>query len=220
MDLTGLGPLRPARADSAVAWPDVATSLRVTVSGSFTRYGDLLRETIHGMRERGLIVMSPRSGEVEHVERGFAFLHGDPSRNKRMTEDRHLDAIRASDMMWIINRDGHVGISTAFEMGFATALGVPIYAAAILNDDPISTYAQTQQRWRHAAVIEARRPRRQASSGLLLDPRASAAILLHEAQALVDLLDGAGPVLTNEQALAVQAIGRRCGRLLGSLANH
>jgi nucleoside 2-deoxyribosyltransferase len=216
-DLSGLGPLRPDRVDQDL-WCDLPVPLKVTVSGSFRKYGDTLSQTIAAMRKSGHYVLSPKSGEIDSVDRGFAYLHGDPSRNKRLTEDRHLDAIRSSDFMWIINKDGHLGISTAFEMGFATALGVPIYANSEFKDDPISTYSTYQYRWKHAAVIEARKPRRGLPSALLLNPESSVQRLEYEVAAMTQLLNSAGPILSNEEAQKLQAMGRRCGRILGSLA--
>ena len=46
---------------------------------------------------------------------------------------RHLDLIRMTDVVFIYNRKGYVGLSTVFEMGFARALNKPVWA---LEDPP------------------------------------------------------------------------------------
>jgi len=47
----------------------------------------------------------------------------------RQIEDSHLRSILKSDFVWITAPDGKLGPSTAFEIGYAIAHGVPVYTS-------------------------------------------------------------------------------------------
>lgn len=213
--LAGMPPWQPNRIDSGM-WND-RTAVRVTVSGSFTRYDEELGRTIDGMRGHGLQVLSPNTGTVEQVDKGFAYLHGDPSRNKRWTEDRHLEAIASSDFLWIINHDGYLGLSTAFEMGFARAKGIPIYAPRPLLHEPLGTYAEPIQRWRHAANIVTRSPKTAGTTPpLLMSPGPALDKLEAAVEAMRAIVANAGATLSVTQAERLRQLSQICSRILGS----
>ena len=46
-----------------------------------------------------------------------------------MTHD-HFYKIQMADVVFVFNKDGHVGNSTTLEIGYAVATGKPIYALA------------------------------------------------------------------------------------------
>lgn len=48
----------------------------------------------------------------------------------------HFDWIRKADVCYIFNKDDYVGVSVTMEMGFANALGKPIYALSARTGDP------------------------------------------------------------------------------------
>lgn len=48
----------------------------------------------------------------------------------------HFDLIRKADVCFIFNKEGYVGNSVTLEMGFANALGKPIYALHARTGDP------------------------------------------------------------------------------------
>ncbi len=205
---------KPHRVDQDV-WSETRP-VNVTVSGSFRRYDDELNQTILAMRAYGLNVLSPNSGSVESIDKGFAYLHGDPSRDKRWTEDRHLEGIRESDFLWILNRDGYLGVSTAFEMGFARASGVPIYAAASLQHEPIGSYAEPLQRWREAAkVVTATRRRSLTGAPILISPHQAVQRLAEVVADMEEVLGGADGTLTPTQASRLRDLAGACTRLLG-----
>ena len=62
----------------------------------------------------------------------------------------HFDMIRKTDVCFVFNRDCYVGISVTLELGFANALGRPIYALERATGDPcrdclIDSVASTPQ---------------------------------------------------------------------------
>ena len=48
----------------------------------------------------------------------------------------HFDWIRKADVCFIYNRHDYAGVSVTLEMGFANALGKPIYALSSKTGDP------------------------------------------------------------------------------------
>ena len=48
----------------------------------------------------------------------------------------HFDMIRKSEVCFIYNKGAYVGSSVTLEMGFASALGKPIYALEPMTGDP------------------------------------------------------------------------------------
>ncbi len=51
---------------------------------------------------------------------------------------KHFDWIRKADATFIFNKDGYIGNSVTLELGYATALGKPIYALEAETGDPCS----------------------------------------------------------------------------------
>jgi hypothetical protein len=47
----------------------------------------------------------------------------------------HLRAITETDFVWLYAPDGYVGLSGAFEIGYATAVGRPVFCHQRLQDD-------------------------------------------------------------------------------------
>lgn len=48
----------------------------------------------------------------------------------------HFDWIRKADVCFIYNKENYVGASVTLEMGYASALGKPIYALSEETGDP------------------------------------------------------------------------------------
>ena len=48
----------------------------------------------------------------------------------------HFDWIRKADVCYIYNKDDYAGVSVSLEMGYAAALGKPIFALAAKTGDP------------------------------------------------------------------------------------
>jgi hypothetical protein len=48
----------------------------------------------------------------------------------------HFDYIRKADVCFVFNQEGYVGTSVTLEMGYAHALGKPIYSLEVSTGDP------------------------------------------------------------------------------------
>lgn len=167
---------------SREAWP---STMKATVCGSFNRHLEDVGHDLDAFKELGVEVLSPRSSAVASIRNGFLYVEGDQHRSIRTTEDRHLEAMAHSDFVWLVAPDGYLGPSVLFELGYAIALGIPVYSRVLLDTDKLlqhSVYVK-QVASPQAACLDIRNGLRRRSMvpSLLLDPEAS----LAEAEALI-----------------------------------
>lgn len=161
--------------------------IRATVSGSFHRHMAPIAEAVGAMGALGVEVLSPSDPRVVAADGDFLFVASDKLRSRRMVEDRHLEAIRASDFLWVVCPDGYTGASTSGEILAAAVLGKPIYSVHAALDITIGDYVETVASMSDA-VVRARRLRegrlvRNSPDHALLNPN----LLLDAAFQLDDL---------------------------------
>src|SRR2546423_471511 len=93
--------------------------LKATVSGSFHRHMQAIYQAVGTLREVGVDVLSPSDPRVvDHIGE-FLFVASDKLRSIKLVQDRHLHAIRASDLLWVVCPDGYTGPSVSMEIGAA-----------------------------------------------------------------------------------------------------
>jgi len=119
--------------------PAAAASLKnvqVVLSGSYRKDYEGLRRTYEHLKDLNCEVLSPSSVNAVNELDGFVYMLGEESEAPDAIESRHLDAIQRSQFMWLHAPSGYVGTSAALEVGFAHAIGVPIFSGEPV-DDPI-----------------------------------------------------------------------------------
>ena len=112
------------------------------VSGSFRRFMDGVQEAVYALTDQGVRVLSPADPRVVAQLGDFLFVASDRLRAIRPVQNRHFAAIAASDFLWLVARGGYVGSSAAMEIGYAVALGTPVFAAEAPEDQTLSEYVQ------------------------------------------------------------------------------
>jgi NTP pyrophosphatase (non-canonical NTP hydrolase) len=113
-----------------------ATVIYVTLSGSLHRHTAAIAKTAAEFGDGGGVILSPRSTEVQREdEEGFVYLSGDRGEPGEI-ERAHLAAIGRSDLLYIVNPGGYLGLSTAMEIGYALARSVPVYASDPPKESP------------------------------------------------------------------------------------
>jgi len=116
--------------------------LKATVSGSFHRHMPAVYSAVCELRALGVDVLSPSDPRiVDHVG-DFLFVASDRLRSVKLVEDRHLEAIRASDFLWVVCPDGYTGPSTSGEILAASVLNVPVYSSSPALDITIGQYVR------------------------------------------------------------------------------
>ena len=146
--------------------------LRVTVSGSFRKHLKEIAEVISELTGSGVDVVSPSDPTVVDSIGEFLFVASDSVRSVRLVQDRHLDAIRISNFLWLVSPDGYVGQSASLELGFAAAVGTPIFSATAPDDLTLRQYVHVVPNVAAAVgLASSLQFNRPPSGGLLIDPR-------------------------------------------------
>lgn len=114
---------------------------RCTLLGSF-RHKPLI-DSIHILFERnGIEVPAPPLGRVTEEQAGFKILEVDDTTKVHWLEieNQFMRSLTASDVGYLVNPDGYIGMSTGYELAWALAHGIPVYGmepvTKVANDDP------------------------------------------------------------------------------------
>ena len=114
--------------------------LFITVSGSFRRHLTAIQAAVAEFTDAGSVVLSPADPRIVDSFGEFVFVSSDLRRSIKGVQNRHLEAIRRSDFLWLACPDGYVGSSAALELGYAAAVGVPVYSDATPTDWTLRQY--------------------------------------------------------------------------------
>ena len=108
--------------------------IRVTVSGSFHRHMPQIYRDVGLLVDAGVHILFLADPRIVDAIDTFDFVASDVLRSIKLTQDRHLQAIRVSDFLCIVSPDGYVGFSVAMEIGRAAMLGVPMFCTTPISD--------------------------------------------------------------------------------------
>lgn len=122
------------------------------------------------LRANGVKVLSPSDPRiVDHVGE-FLFVASDNLRSIRLVQNRHFQAIRCSDFLWVVCPDGYTGPSTCMEIGAAVNAGVPVFSLNPALDITVAEYVQRVSGYSDAVKRAIARHWREQGNTLLLDP--------------------------------------------------
>jgi hypothetical protein len=113
--------------------------LSCSISGSFRKFKPEIDKLIDDFAELGVHVRAPAKGWLykPHIIvaewADFRPLPQEVGLSPRQIEDTFLDAIRRSDFLYLANPEGYMGSSASLEMGFALALGIPVFSLAAID---------------------------------------------------------------------------------------
>ncbi|MFA5954548.1 MAG: hypothetical protein WC817_03380 [Patescibacteria group bacterium] len=83
----------------------------------------------------GVAVFQPNINEPIPEDSFFHSKHFTRMLFKGLTLE-HFDWIRKADVCFVYNKDNYVGVSVTLEIGYASALGKPIFALSDKTGDP------------------------------------------------------------------------------------
>ena len=169
----------------------------VTISGSFQKALDDIRQDIESFEEVGCVVLSPRMFKSHSNKDGFVVLDSDGGRRPAAIHGRHLTSIDKSVLLWVRNPGGYVGLSTSLEIGYAHAIGVPVFSSEPAADESLNRYMKVASSPEEAfESIKASGPG-QDKPELVTDPQTNVAIMSSECgfeeetdEEILNLLDG------------------------------
>jgi NTP pyrophosphatase (non-canonical NTP hydrolase)/nucleoside 2-deoxyribosyltransferase len=119
--------------------------ISATISGSFNKDLNEIQNKIHQFQQEGIEILSPKLSRAVSVQGGFVKLEEDKGTPGKI-ESRHLEAISRSDFLYIVNPGGYIGRSVAFEIGYASSKGIPVYSLEKPEDIPLSFFVKPKKR--------------------------------------------------------------------------
>jgi hypothetical protein len=114
--------------------------IRAAVSGSFRKHMHSIANAVSELHARRVEVLSPSDPTIVDQRGEFLFVASDRVRSVRLVQDRHMEAIRSADFLWLVCPDGYVGQSASMEIGFAAAVGTPVFSAGRPDDLTLLQY--------------------------------------------------------------------------------
>jgi hypothetical protein len=114
--------------------------IKVTICGSFKRRPADLADIFLELETTGCRVLSPITLNFTNHSGSFVKLASEQNVSISEIEKFHLRAIAESDFIWLHNPDGYVGVSGAFELGYALALCKPIFAFQAPEEDTLDEF--------------------------------------------------------------------------------
>ena len=109
--------------------------MRSVVVCASKRYKDEVAKFCDQLEKLGVAVFRPNFKKVVPEDSHFHSEYITGMVFKGFTLE-HFDWVRKADVCYIFNKNGYVGASTTLEMGYATALGKPLYALEADTGDP------------------------------------------------------------------------------------
>jgi NTP pyrophosphatase (non-canonical NTP hydrolase) len=119
---------------------DRPEALRVVLTGSYRRDPNGLSAVFAQLIALGCTLASPESVDFVTERNGFVLTESEIGSEPHSIEDLHLDAMRAADFVWLHSPDGYIGLSASLELGFAIALGIPVFTATPPADPIAASY--------------------------------------------------------------------------------
>lgn len=100
---------------------------KVVISGSFKKYYSEIVSCIEEFEKHNWLVLSPKNSKIINPESDFIILESDSNQSIKQIEDKHLDAIRDADILYVVNPEGYIGVSASFEIGWALSCGTHVF---------------------------------------------------------------------------------------------
>ncbi len=109
--------------------------MKTVVVSSSKKYKNEVKKFCLELEKLGAVVFEPNISNPITEETSFGAKHITKAVFKGLTLE-HFDWIRKADICFIYNKDNYVGNSVTLEIGYASALGKPIYALSSKTGDP------------------------------------------------------------------------------------
>src|SRR2546430_4659188 len=115
---------------------------KVVLCGSYHLRIDVLRRIFRELETTGCRILSPFSLDFTDTAAAVVRTPNDYDLDIADLERYHLRALRDADFVWLHAPDGHVGVSAAYELGYANALQKPVFCLGALADEMLATRVQ------------------------------------------------------------------------------
>jgi 8-oxo-dGTP pyrophosphatase MutT (NUDIX family) len=114
--------------------------LQCVLHGSFGRHFESLKHVRELFEAAGIAIAAPKRSDITGLNGSFLLLDAEERLDPRLVELRYLHAVkrlRGQGFSYIVNPDGLIGPSVAYELAAAQFIGVPVYFWARPDDLPV-----------------------------------------------------------------------------------
>jgi NTP pyrophosphatase (non-canonical NTP hydrolase) len=122
--------------------------MRVVICGTFRKGYETLRSDYEALAAR-YEILSPLSLEFVDPADTFVRLPWEVDAPTAEIEQRHIAAVTEADFVWLHAPEGYTGASTMFELGYARALGLPIFSREPLLESAFQPFVSTVESPEH-----------------------------------------------------------------------
>jgi NTP pyrophosphatase (non-canonical NTP hydrolase) len=95
---------------------------KVVICGSFRKSFKDICAIATEFQNLGFEITSPKISTIINPGSEFVILDSDESSDPKIIEEKHLNAIKNSDIVYFYNPQGYLGASATFELGWSLAL--------------------------------------------------------------------------------------------------
>ena len=94
--------------------------MKAVIGGSYRKHWQEIQKTGEILAEMGIEVLAPKKdvGPIDDTVE-FIKLTGEEEKSPKELESAFLEKMEQSDIFVVCNPNGYIGISTAFELGYA-----------------------------------------------------------------------------------------------------
>lgn len=108
------------------------------ICGSFHRDPSGLKRLFLELEATGVRILSPLSIAFD-ISQQVVRARNELEFSIDELERFHLRAIKEADVVWLHAPGGYVGLSAAFELGFAKAINKPVFSFCIPDDEMLAS---------------------------------------------------------------------------------
>ncbi|HEU5121536.1 MAG TPA: hypothetical protein VFT59_01720, partial [Candidatus Saccharimonadales bacterium] len=114
--------------------------IRCVLSGSYRKDIEGLRRAYLELVACGCQILSPHRMDFVNPEGPFVKDTAECDLSEAEIENHHLLAISQADFVWLHNPEGYVGVSGAFEVGYAHAKNIPVFSQSPPGNTTLGAY--------------------------------------------------------------------------------
>lgn len=108
---------------------------KCVIIGSFRNNLEEIKTVAKIFEEKNIEVLSPSSFETVDPEKDFVILKSDEAgKSVKDIQTEVLEKMLMSDFIYLVNPNGRVGLSAAFEIGYAHSANLNVYSMELVDN--------------------------------------------------------------------------------------
>ena len=121
---------------------DCNASVVTVISGSFRKHLHYIAQLKKALIKCHVKVLSPIGDTAINPDEDFIILDADLFSDPKLLQDSVFAKIRSSTFLVVANFNGYLGNAAIMEIGYAIAIGIPIYSIEPIEDPNIKFYCK------------------------------------------------------------------------------